>query len=904
MRRDLARAISLAVAALTAVGLLQATHAQAAGENQITTFTAGLSHPQAGGHPDETLSFRLATEPASDPGPGAPGTGCSAPEERCLVVTGGAPKDVAVELPRGLVGNPQSIPLCTAQQVTQQACEPNSQIGVVRLALLLAGPNEVSVVPLFNMVPERGQVAKFGFRAIGTFNGFISITNRPGDYGLTATSENIFDGVPLFGADVTIWGVPGNPSHDSQRTCTGKAFDLGCSFIGTVRPFLEAPAQCGTPSLSTLKVRSYQHPGDEDWISATSAPEEVVECDRLGFVPTLAVTSDSASASSPAGLNVKLRIPQKFSSPVGTETPPLKDAKVTLPAGVSISPSVAAGLAACTDAQFGIGRADPAACPESSKIGTATVTTPVLSEALTGAVYAGTQESSDPASGDMYRLFLELRNDERGLDVKLPGRLVVSPATGQIEATFTENPQLPFEELSLAFKGGPRAPLTMPSTCGTYRTEYTLTSWAGQSVSGSSSMRINENCGASSQFTPSLEAGATDPVAGKSSPFTLKVTREDGQQNVKSIQATLPEGELAKLAGVPLCADAAAAAGACDASSQIGTTTIGVGAGSSPLYVPQPGKAPTAIYLSGAYNGAPYSLVFEVPAQAGPFDLGTIAVRAAIYVNPVTAQVTAKSDPLPQILAGVPIGYRTIYVDVDRPGFMQSPTSCDPMAVSSTITSGQGATANPSSRFQVGSCERLAFKPKLSLSVKGKTRRGAYQRFKAVLTQPEGQANIGMVSVALPHSEFLAQEHIRTVCTRVQFNAEACPKGSIYGKARAFTPLLDQPLEGPVYLRANGGERELPDLVAALHGQIDIDLSGYIDSVNGGIRTSFKTVPDAPVSKFVLEMKGRSKSLLVNSTNLCRSTNRATVKMDGQNGKVHDFNPVLRNSCGGRGKKK
>jgi hypothetical protein len=898
MRLRIAKVAALTAAVLTTGGLSQATGAQAAGGNQISAFTAGLSSLRAGGHPDQSVSFRLATETAPVPGPGAPGVGCLGAEERCVVVTGGAPKDVAVELPLGLVGNPRSMPLCTAQQVSQQSCDPKSQVGVVHLAIILAGLDENNTVPLFNMFPEHGQVAKFGFRAIGTFNGFISVKDRPGDYGLTATAENIFDSNPLFGADVTIWGVPGDPSHDPQRTCSGIALDLGCSYRGPVKPFLEAPSQCASPLADTLKVRSYQRPGDEDWISATSAPQEVVECDRLGFDPTIAVTPDSAAAGSPAGLNVKLRVPQKFSSPIGTETPPLKDAKVTLPSAVSISPSLAAGLAACTDAQFGIGRADLGACPEASKIATATVTTPVLSEAVAGAVYVGTQRSSDPMSGDMYRIFLELRNDERGLDIKLPGRLLVDPNTGRIEARFRDSPQLPFDELNLDFKGGPRAPLTIPSTCGTYQTEYTLTSWAGQSVRGTSPMTINQNCAAASQFTPSLDAGTANPIAGKSSPFTLKVTRPEGQQNVKLVEATLPEGELAKLAGVPLCSEAQAPTGACDAASQIGTTTVGVGAGPNPLYVPQPGKAPTAIYLSGPYKGAPYSLVFKVPAQAGPFDLGTIAVRAAITVDPRSAVVTAKSDPLPQILQGIPLGYRTIYVDVDRAGFMQSPTGCDPMAVTSAITSAQGATANPSSRFQVGSCERLGFAPKLSLKLKGGTKRNEYPQLTAHLKAKQGEANIARVSVALPHSEFLAQNHINTICTRVQFAADNCPKGSIYGYAEAKTPLLDKPLKGPVYLRSSS--HPLPDLVAALGGQIKIDLVGRIDSVNGGIRTVFGSVPDAPVSAFTLRMRGGKKSLLVNSTNLCAAPNRATVKMDAHSGKVHDFTPLVGNGWGSR----
>jgi hypothetical protein len=288
--------------------------------------------------------------------------------------------------------------------------------------------------------------------------------------------------------------------------------------------------------------------------------------------------------------------------------------------------------------------------------------------------------------------------------------------------------------------------------------------------------------------------------------------------------------------------------------------------------------------------------VIKVPAQAGPFDLGTVVTRAGIYVNPETAQVTVKSDPLPQILEGVPISYRNIHVEVNRPEFVINPTNCNALQSSARVTSSKGAVANPTDGFQATNCAKLGFDPTISLSVKGGTKRGSYQKLRAVLKAKKGQANIGRVSVALPHSEFLAQNHINTICTRVQFAANACPKGSIYGRARAFTPLLSKPLEGPVYLRSSS--HPLPDLVMALNGQIDIDLVGRIDSVDGGIRSTFDTVPDAPVTKFVLEMKGGKKSLLVNSRNLCAGPNKATVKMDGQNGRLHDFRPVLGTSCG------
>ena len=413
------------------------------------------------------------------------------------------------------------------------------------------------------------------------------------------------------------------------------------------------------------------------------------------------------------------------------------------------------------------------------------------------------------------------------------------------------------------------------------------------------------------RFDPKLVAGTVNPVAGSYSPFALTLTRDDASQRLRGLSVALPPGLLGKLEGIPYCADAALAAipesdgsGAaqlaspgCPAASKLGTVAVAAGAGSSPFHL-DTGRA----YLAGPYKGAPLSMAIVTPALAGPFDLGNVVVRAALAVDPGSARITAVSDPLPTILHGIPLDLRELRVAIDRPEFTLNPTSCNPMAVVGTATSVEGREASMADRFQVGACERLGFGPALKLKLSGPTRRGAYPALRAELNAKAGQANIGRVSVALPHSQFLAQEHIGTVCTRVQFAADRCPAGSVYGRARAVTPLLDRPLEGPVYLRSSSNP--LPDLVAALDGQIEIDLVGRIDSVKGGIRTTFESVPDAPVSRFVLEMKGGRKGLLVNSRDLCGATGRAKVLIDGQNGKAADQNPALANSCGKKSKKR
>ncbi|HWP33820.1 MAG TPA: hypothetical protein VNL97_08740, partial [Solirubrobacterales bacterium] len=419
--------------------------------------------------------------------------------------------------------------------------------------------------------------------------------------------------------------------------------------------------------------------------------------------------------------------------------------------------------------------------------------------------------------------------------------------------------------------------------------------------------QITEGCGTGG-FSPKLAAGSTNPTAGQHAPFVFSLTREDGEQNPASLDVSLPPGLVATFAGMPRCEGTAAETGACPAGSQIGRVLAATGAGPTPLWTPEAGKRPTAVYLGGPYKGAPLSAIAVVPAQAGPFDLGDVVVRSAIFVHPETALVTVKSDPLPQLIQGVPILYRVTEVILDRPDFSLNPTNCSPTSVGATVRSTQGATAQPSSYFQASGCPQLPFKPSLSFRLFGPTHRGGHPRLKAVLKMPAGGANIAAASVALPGSEFIDQGSFNNVCTRVQFAAQECPAGSIYGHVVAKSPLFDEALEGPVYLRSSS--HNLPDTVAVLEGPaslpIEIDVAGRVDSVHGGIRNSFEAVPDAPVSSFVLTLVGGpKKGLFENSENLCASTNRATAKFTGQNGKKLVLHPVMKVSCPkGRRKKR
>jgi hypothetical protein len=560
---------------------------------------------------------------------------------------------------------------------------------------------------------------------------------------------------------------------------------------------------------------------------------------------------------------------------------------------------------------------DAANCPNAAKVGTVRVDTPVLDHPLTGDVFLASPH--DNPYDSLLATYLAVADPASGIVLKLPGLVEPDPQTGQLTATFSELPQLPFEDLQVEFFRGATAPLKTGVACGTYQVNSDLTPWTapeGAIVHKTDTYSIVRGAGggacaadeASAPAKIDFEAGTFEPSAGVYSPLTLKFSRADGTQQLDSIDSTLPRGLLAKLAGVTYCSDAAVEAArsksgkselanpSCPASSRVGNVSVAAGAGPTPFHVE--GDA----FLAGPYKGAPVSVVVITPAVSGPFDLGNVVVRNALYVDPVTTQVHTVSDRIPSILEGIPLSIRSVLVNLDRNEFTRNPTSCNPLEVTALAGLLSGGSIPLANRFQVGDCGRLGFKPKLALSLTGATKRTGNPALKTVLTARDGDSNISRVAVSLPKSEFLDNSHIKTVCTRVQFAASQCPAGSVYGHARAFTPLLDAPIEGPVYLRS---ANKLPDLVADLRGQINVVLAGHIDTTKaGGLRATFEEVPDAPVSKFVLDMVGGSKGLLENSKNLCAHTYKATVLIDGHTAKTADLKPALKSSCKKPKKKK
>jgi hypothetical protein len=841
-------------------------------------------------------------------------------DDRGLPSPTGVLKDLLEELPRGMVGSVAAVPQCPSRRAEEFRCGGDSEVGRLWVS---HGKTVEELGPVFSVIPPDGKAARFAASINGSTEAFIDGSVRTGgDYGITAGGYNVTSVANAYAVKVEIWGNPASPAHNAERFCpVAGHYEVGCASNAPEKSLLTMPSECAGPLSVTGLADAYGSPGE--FVTATAQLPAIIGCDALEFKPQIEVRPTTEVADSPTGLHVDLHVPQNEN---GNElaTPDLKDAVVTLPPGLTLNPSSAAGLEGCTPEQFGLTTpvgttpihttAGPAECPDAAKVGKVEVDSPLLDHPVSGAVYVASPY--DNPFGSLLAIYIAVDDPVSGVVIKLAGHVEIG-ADGQLTTTFEENPQLPFEDFKLDFFGGDRAALKTPAVCGTYTTTSTLTPWSapasGPPATPSDSHPISAAPGGGSCPTsadqlpnhPSFEAGTESPLAGAFSPFVLNLKREDGSQQFSSLNVTPPPGLLGRLAGIPYCSDSALAAAAgktgaeekaaasCPAASEVGVVNVGAGAGPSPYYVQ--GHA----YLAGPYKGAPLSLAIVTPAVAGPYDLGTVVVRSALAVDPFTAQITVKSDPIPSELKGIPLDVRSIAVKIDRSDFTLNPTNCEAMSVGGSLTTTLGQTTTLGNRFQVGGCSKLGFKPKLKIGLNGGTKRAHFPALKAVLTYPSkgAYANIARAQVGLPHSEFLEQGHIGTVCTQPQLAAAQCPAASVYGHARAWSPLLDKPLEGPVYLGVGFGH-DLPDLVAELNGQIRVLVHARVDTTKQhGLRSTFEVIPDAPVSRFVLEMQGGKKGLLVNSENLCRKTHRANARFVAQNGRQVTLRPVIGNDC-------
>lgn len=936
------------VAVLVGLGALLPAPAQAGfgflpgveGFDVSVTDQGGAPASQAGEHPD-ALEAKLALNATAG-------------------FSEGDLRDLHLELPPGFLVNPTAVTECSVAafntprsspyetSLSGESCPNPSQIGTIAVESSHGGG--VRTFGLFDLIAPYGRPGALGASPYG-----IPIVLTPhvreADAGLTLDLEGFSQAIDFTSLVLTIWGTPWDYGHDGQRgNCLNEKdpaahhgtlasfspnFILGTCTIGspellkeTAKSYLTLPsAPCGTPMAFTLSADSWQ--GGSAAAVAESQdsggkPVVLTGCNTHLTVPKLQLTTEAAAAASGLVFNLDVNDGGGILNPDGIARPAIRKAVVSLPEGLTINPSLGSGLGVCSEADFAresVDSAPGAGCPNASKIGTVEVQGMLgLPEALQGSLFIATPYKNP--SGALLALYMTASSPRRGLFVKSLGKVEPDPHTGRLTATFEDLPRLLYTHFSLTFREGQRAAMVSPPACGKYPTDVALSSWADPGVfshDSTSYFLLNHGAGAAPcppavrPFAPALQAGSLNPTPAAYTPFLLHMTRTDQDQEITSYSATFPPGLLGKIAGIPFCGEGAieAAAGksgteelehpSCPAASQIGRTLAGYGVGGTLAY------APGNLYLAGPYRGAPLSTVAIDSALVGPFDLGVVVVRSAIRIDPRTAQASIDStgsDPIPHILKGIPLHLRDVRVYVERSGFTLNPTSCDVLQTLSALTgSGQDpfsaaddAAAATTQRFQLLGCSAMDFGPTLSLRLRGATRQARYPSLRATYTPRAGEANLKSAAVTLPPSLFLAQEHIDTVCTNVQFAAGACPAGSVYGHARATTPLLEEPLEGPVVLRSSS--HDLPDLVAALRGRgIAIEVGGRIDSPGSGIRASFEVLPDAPVSSFTMSLQGGRRGLLVNAENLCAAPQRATARFVAHNNKTEALRPRLGMRC-------
>lgn len=872
----------------------------------IMQYSAMPSSTQAGGHPDVEISFEVENrqlQRSNNP--------CNCEDA----------KDATVHLPPGFIGDPHATPECTLADFSANECPVDSQVGIVSVFTIV--PLDAA---LYNLAPPPADAGLLGFKIPGyDAPQFTVLSARTeSDYGLDAKVTSIYHGAyPLQGFQEDLWGVPADPRHDQLRLNPrempgGEPGLLGalCNAEGAfstsdpnsivelcetdfisftpvasnspLRPFLQNPTSCAVSLGTSLQVLSY----DGETTEAHDAWPKTTGCDQLSFNPSLFAQPSTKETDSASGMDINLTVPQQMSPSLPSPSE-LRGATVSLPPGLAINPNAADGKVVCTDAEAHLGifaSREEAHCPEYSKIGSLSIESSALPGKLPGFVYLG-----QPLPGERYRIFLVANGF--GEHIKLAGTIDPSPRTGQLTVSFRELPQTPLTAFNMHIFGSERGLLATPTNCGRFTVESTFTPWDSNLGSQSSPQYFSLDSGpgqspcpgASRPFAPTLAAGSVGNTAGAHTQFGFELNRADGEQNLAGLTITTPPGFAATLAGVQYCPNAALAhaseagysgiaereAPSCPAASQVGTSITGVGAGSHQLHVP--GK----VYLAGPYKGAPLSLAVVTPAISGPYDLGNVVVRAAIHVDPADVHITAVSDPLPQIFEGIPLRMRSILVKLDRPNFALNPTNCSSFTVRASLGGDQGGVAKSTTPFQVANCDSLPFEPKLKLSFSGGIKRIQDPALTAVLSAKPGEAGIARVAVTLPPSELLDNAHIHQPCTPVEFGRNACPRNAVIGFAKADTPLLEAPLEGPVYLMSSS--HRLPDIVAALHGQFDVTLDGRVTSVPGRLRTIFSGVPDAPVSRFTLKLFGGKRGLIQNTVPLCKANLDAVVTLTGQN---------------------
>ncbi|MFA4928968.1 MAG: hypothetical protein WC558_10650 [Patulibacter sp.] len=865
--RRASRVALVASAAALAVGAV-AGSAQAATEYDFESLAVDAvklngstetPFTQASGHPDLLrVAFRFTAR------------GTTAPDVAAIEEM----RDLEIELPDGVQGNPMATPRCSlasAAQVGLNHCPAASVIGYNVLHYTQGPTAAVTTTPakVYNIDPPAGVTSRFAF-AVATVTVFIDATvNDDGRYTITSKIRNASAALAIRGSEMVLFGVPAKYNGAGSMPA-----GVGGAGSGVPTPLLTMGSDCAAPQRVNATARSWQQP--DRWISTSYDMPALSGCDSVPFAASLSMTPETTLPASPSGFTTELRIPQESAA---DQLAPanLKKVEVVLPEGVAVNPSSAQGLVGCTDAQARTRELGDPSCPDAAKVGTVKIDTPVLPGPLTGYVYVGEPKSQIAANGDMFRIFLVAKG--YGVTVKQEGRLTPDPLTGQIRAVFDEIPQQPFERMTIAFNGGPRAPLTTPTRCGEHTTVATLTATTGRTLTSESRFSIACRDGLFG-FAPAFHAGVDNILAGASSPLNLSIARADGQHALTGVNLRLPKGLLANLRG--------------NLGQVVGTVRAYSGLGTEPFGLPG------SVTLEGPYGDAPFSLRVVVPAKAGPYDLGDVVVRQRIYIDPHTAQVSTVSDPLPTILQGVPVQLQRLDLSIDKAGFMINPTSCDVQAIDAGLTSDGGHAVNGSSRFAVGGCRALALQPKLALAWtdKSQMKKGSHPGVEATVEMPKGHANLKGVKVTLPLTAALDPDNAKALCEAAAAAARSCPEASIVGNATAITPALDEPVSGPVYfVKGTRVTKEgrivptLPKLYLKLSGQgVQIDLHAD-SSVTGPagkqkLETTFTDVPDVPIDSFRLKIDSGQNGILKATNDVCGADKATSAVFTGQNGRV------------------
>ncbi len=846
-------------AASAAFGLksFRASFQQAPATAPETAETLGPPDLQAGSHPyqitvEEEFNSVLNSELEPEPE--------------------GSVKDIDISLPPGLIGDANAVPQCPmavfeSGSLLTNNCPVDTQIGLIAVY----GPGLKLHEALTNLVPAPGHADQFG--AVGVVpevvNGELHSSN---EYALTVEQHDLGQDLPITGLSVTIWGVPADPSHDPFRgNCleeSGKSSG-NCPTSAPLEPFLTMPDSCTQPLTSSITVDSWEAPNTPIQQSTTAEgsdgmPGGLRGCEQLEFDPTVAVRPESAAADTPTGLAVEVGMPYN-SDPSGLAAASLREIAVALPTGMSINPSMASGLAGCGLTQIGLGEEAPPSCPNDSKVGSFEVQSPLLSNAMQGAIYIA-QPTTIPFDGV---LGVYLAGEADGVELKLAGQLRAQTTNGQLTLTLDDVPDLPISALKLYLWGGPRAAIATPLACGELEATSGLTPYSatesGAQVTRSSSFAIDEACGG--QFAPSLKVGSVSSTAGRQSGFSLQLTRTDGQQYIKNFGLTLPPGLLANIASVALCGDGEAATGACPPASEIGTVTIGDGAGSAPNHLSG------HVYLTGPYGGAPYGIAIALAAVAGPFNLGTVVVRGGIDVDLATASVSVSVEPLPTILGGVPLRIKSVDLTVDPAGgFMVNPTSCAAQQITGTVGSTAGATVALATPFQVTGCASLPFAPTLAATAEAPGSRADGVGLDMTMTFPAGQARASKLSIELPRAVRGRLDAIQQTCNAERFaqSPTECPSDAVVGTAKVTTTILPSPLIGQVYLVSGSGLFPRLELMLKGDGITDQLTGKFLISKQGITSAVFEALPDVPLSSIVIDLPRGRHSVLGATTNLCK----------------------------------